>query len=231
MTRRRCYRFWPPFVPHKNIRQREAFRSRRSGRTADGQKSSKPRRSRWEETPTHLTLAYVLLGSWAAMAPSITLLYNLPDHTSQWSPSSRRSSRVAAASTPDTVAWTTVLDENRGRGSARGDGDMAPNAGPAYASAIATLVRTTCLGTVTAAEGLRLSPRVPQPWRAAVLLPAVGRSGRGRLARARQSCGRSTSVPMATDACVCAYAGGEGRFGEGSVGGFHSTPSPGAGRA
>jgi hypothetical protein len=80
---------------------------------------------------------------------------------------------------------------------------MAPNAGPAYASATATLVRTTtCLGTVTAAEGLRLSPpRAPRPWRAAaaaaVLLPEAGRSGRGRLARARQSCGRSTSVPMA----------------------------------
>jgi hypothetical protein len=82
---------------------------------------------------------------------------------------------------------------------------MAPNAGPAYASATATLVRTTtCLGIVTAAEGLRLSPpRAPRPWRAAaaaaaaVLLPAAGRSGRGRLARARQSCGRSTSVPMA----------------------------------
>jgi len=36
-------------------------------------KSCKPRRIRWKETPTHLNLAYVLLGSWAAMAPSITL--------------------------------------------------------------------------------------------------------------------------------------------------------------
>lgn len=121
----------------------------------------------------------------------------------QWRPSRRRSSRVAESSTPAAAAAAALEDdeeeENRGNGSARGDGDMDPNAGPAYASApapapaAATLTRTTRVtaGAACPPRG-RASHRRAACWRGDRLVAW----GRART-RSRQSCGRSTSVPMA----------------------------------
>lgn len=88
---------------------------------------------------------------------------------------------------------------NRGSGSARGDGDMAPNAGPAYAVSAAALTRTS-RGT----GDDDACPCRAAPW---LVVLEAGRGDRLEPAwawalwrtRERQSCGRSTSVPMAGD--------------------------------
>lgn len=75
---------------------------------------------------------------------------------------------------------------------------------------------------MTLAVAVARRRRRPPPPGGAQRPPSAGEA----VVRAENLCSHG-----AYDACVCVGGGGAGRLGEGSVGGFHSTPSPGAGRA